>query len=235
MKTKLLVLFGLASLIVVLLLAACPNPIVPGKGGVLTISINNNIDERTLLPPIDMDADSFSVIGTGPGGADFSQTTTGAPVTVSGLAFGSWSVTVNALNAGGTIIGSGQATVTVHTGQTTTATISVVPLEGNGTLDLTVTWTASQVDEASIEASLTPPSGPETPLGFGVTGNVATYSSTTIPAGYQTLTVQLLDNGIPVMGAVEVVRIVAGQTTTGAYEFENVNRPGGSVQVHITP
>ncbi len=90
-----------ASAMLVALLAACPNPIVPGKGGVLTISINNNIDERTLLPPIDMDADSFSVIGTGPGGADFSQTTTGAPVTVSGLAFGSWSVTVNALECRG--------------------------------------------------------------------------------------------------------------------------------------
>jgi 6-phosphogluconolactonase len=224
-----------ASALLVALLAACPNPIVPGTGGVLTISINNNINEKTLLPLIDMNAASFSVIGSGPGGAAFSRTTTGGPVTVDSLAFGSWSVTVNALNTIGTIIGSGQAAVTVHTGQTTTATVSVVPLEGNGTLELTVTWTAAQVDEASIEANLTPPSGPETPLGFGVTGNVATYSSTTIPAGYQTLTVQLLDRGITVMGAVEVVRIVAGQTTTGTYTFENVNQPGGSVQVNITP
>ena len=52
-------------------------------------------------------------------------------------------------NAGGTIIGSGQATVTVHTGQTTTVDISVVPLAGNGTLNLTVSWTASQVDSPS--------------------------------------------------------------------------------------
>ena len=40
---------------------------------------------------------------------------------------------------------------------------------------------------------------------------------------------------MPVMGAVEVVRIVAGQTTSGTYAFTNVNRPGGAVQVNITP
>ena len=229
-----IVILGVCGLLVALL-AACPNPISSSKGGVLAISINNNINARTLLPAIDMIAASFTVSGTGPGGATFSQTTSGAPVTLDGLAFGAWSVTVNALNAAGTLIGSGQATVTVHTGQTAAVSITVVPLIGNGTLELTVTWTGSQVENASILATLTPPVGPSTALSFSVTSGQATYSSTTIPAGYQTLTVQLLDSGIPVMGAVEVVRIVAGQTTTGAYTFANVNQPGGSVQVNITP
>ena len=236
MKTKKLALFGLAALSVVLL-TSCPNPIgsSSSRGGSLSIQLTNNINARTLLPPIDMNAASFTVSGAGPGGATFSQTTTGGPVTVESLAFGSWSVTVNALNAGGTIIGSGQATVTVHTGETTTVAISVVPLSGNGTLNLSVSWTASQVDNPSIQATLTPPSGSAIPLSFSVTGNQATFSSTTIPAGYQTLTLQLLANNTPVMGAVEVARIVAGQATTGSYAFTNVNQPGGSVQVNITP
>jgi len=234
MKTKRLALVGLV-LLMLALFAACPNPITSGKGGVLTVSINNNINARTLVPAIDMTAASFTVSGTGPGTATFSQTTSGAPVTLDGLAFGDWSVTVNALNSAGTTIGSGQATVTVHTGQTSTVNITVVPLTGNGTLGLSVTWTASQVESASVLASLTPPVGPVTPLSFSVTGSQATCSSTTIPSGYQTLTVQLLDNGIPVMGAVEVVRIVAGQATTGSYAFTNVNQPGGRVQVNITP
>jgi hypothetical protein len=222
-------------LVIVIILASCPNPNISDKGNSLTISINNAVNARTLLPPLDMNAASFTVNGTGPGGASFSQTTSGGPVTVTGLAFGSWSVTVNALNSAGTIIGSGQATVTVHTGQTTAVAISVVPLAGNGTLDISVTWTTSQVEFPSIQASLMPPSGTATPLSFSLTGNQATFSSTTIPAGYQTLTVRLLDNGIAVMGAVEVVRIVAGQTTTGSYAFTNVNQPGGSVVVNITP
>jgi 6-phosphogluconolactonase len=236
-KIKRRAVFGLVALGVVLLLTSCPNPIGSSgsRGGSLSIQLTNNINARTLLPPIDMNAASFTVSGTGPGGATFSQTTNGGSVTVGDLAFGSWSVTVNALNAGGTIIGSGQATVTVHTGQTSTVDISVVPLGGNGTLNLSVTWTASQVDSPSIQATLTPPSGPAIPLSFSVSGNQATYSSTTIPAGYQTLTLQLLDNNIPVMGAVEVARIVAGQTTTGSYAFTNVNQPGGSIMVNITP
>jgi hypothetical protein len=229
-----IVILGACALLVVLL-AACPNPISSSKGGVLTVSINNNINARTLLPPIDMNAASFTASGTGPGTATFSQTTSGAPVTFDGLAFGAWSVTVSALNSAGTLIGSGQATVTVHTGQTAVVSITVVPLTGNGNLELTVSWTASLVESASILASLTPAAGPSTPLSFSVTGNTASYSSTTIPSGYQTLTVQLLDSGMPVMGAVEVVRIVAGQTTTGSYAFANVNQPGGSVQVHIAP
>jgi 6-phosphogluconolactonase len=237
MKTKRLAVSGLALASLVLLLSSCPNPIGSSnsRGGSLSIQLTNNINARTLLPPIDMNAASFTVSGTGPGGASFSQTTSGGLVTVSGLAFGSWSVMVNALNAGGTLIGSGQSTVTVHTGQTSTVDISVVPLGGSGTLTLTVTWTASQVETPSIHATLTPASGPATPLSFSVSGNQATYSSTTIPAGYQTLTLQLLDNNIPVMGAVDVARIVAGQMTTGSYAFTNVNQPGGSVMVNITP
>ena len=237
MKTILFKASGLAFVVVALLLG-CPMPTLPGpggSGGSLTIQVGNHINSQTLLPPISMTPVSYTVSGTGPGGATFSQTTTGGSVTVNSLAFGSWSIVVNAMNADGTLIGSGQAAASVHTGQTTTVAISVVPLTGNGALNLTVSWTASQVETPSIVASLTPPVGSATPLSFGINGNQATYSSTTIPAGYQTLTVQLMDNNIAVMGAVEVVRIVAGQTTSGTYAFTNVNQPGGSVQVNITP
>ena len=236
MSSKLLKMI-LVSVIAALFLG-CPMPTMPGPGGTggsLTIQVGNHINSQTLLPPISMTPVSYTVSGTGPGGATFSQTTTGAAVTVNSLAFGSWSIVVNAMNADGTLIGSGQAAASVDTGQTTTVAISVVPLTGNGTLNLTVSWTASQVETPSIVASLTPPTGPATTLSFSINGNQATYSSTSIPAGYQTLTVQLMDNNIAVMGAVEVVRIVAGQTTSGTYAFTNVNQPGGSVQVNITP
>ena len=237
MSTRFLKSSGLAFVIAALLLG-CPMPTLPGpggSGGSLTIQVGNHINSQTLLPPISMTPVSYTVSGTGPGGATFSQTTNGGSVTVNSLAFGSWSIVVNAMNADGTLIGSGQAAASVHTGQTTTVAISVVPLTGIGALNLTVSWTASQVETPSIVASLTPPTGPATPLSFSINGSQATYSSTSIPAGYQTLTVQLMDNNIAVMGAVEVVRIVSGQTTSGTYAFTNVNQPGGSVQVNITP
>ena len=226
---------ALCASVLVIELTGCPNPIPISRGGTLSIQLTNNINARTLLPLLDMAAVSYTVSGTGPGGAAFSQSTSGGAVQVNGLAFGGWSVTANALNADGAVIGRGQAAVTIQTGQTATLTISVVPLAGNGTLSLSVTWPESQVDDPSILATLTPPSGPETHLSFSVSGGQGTFSSTTIPAGYQTLTLQLRDNDIAVMGAVEVVRIVAGQMTTGSYAFSNLNQPGGAVQVNVTP
>jgi uncharacterized repeat protein (TIGR02543 family) len=51
--------------------------------------------------------------------------------------------------------------------------------------------------------------------------------------GYYTLGFTLLDTGIVVAGAVDVVRIVTGQTTSGTYAFSTVNAPGGTIQVNI--
>lgn len=166
-----------------------------------------------------MNAASYAVSGSGPNGATFSpQSTTGGPLTVNGLAFGTWSITVNDLNAGGTVIGSGQASATVRTGVSTPVSIAVTPLGGSGTFSLTVSWSTSQVEVPSITASLIPQKGSSTDLNFPITNpslgsQTQTYS---VACGYQTLILQLWDNNIAIMGAVEVVRIVAGQTTTGS-------------------
>ena len=99
-------------------------------------------------------------------------------------------------------------------------------------MNVSVTWTAA-LQNPSIQASLMPFSGSAPSLDIAVLGNQGSCSGSSIAAGYYTLTLQLLENGFPVMGAVEVVRIVSGQTTSGAYDFSNVNR--GTVAVNITP
>ena len=192
MKPKFLSFAALCAVVLLsALLAGCPNPVAPGgKGGSLTVTIGNSINARTLLPPIDMNAASYTVSGSGPNGQSFSQSTSGGSVTISNLAFGPWAVTVNALNAAGTVIGQGQGNATVNTGETTTVTIAVTPLAGIGSLNLTVNWTASQVQSPTIQASLTP-LGPAN-LSFTIQGAQATYSGSSIPVGYQTLTLQLL-------------------------------------------
>ncbi|MFI5369184.1 MAG: hypothetical protein ACHQ1F_09245, partial [Spirochaetia bacterium] len=91
MKTRRLSLLAacLAASLVVLL-AGCPFPKTSVKSSSLTVSIRNQINARTLLPPISMDAASYTVEGTRPNGASFSQSTSGDPVTVEGLTFGTW-------------------------------------------------------------------------------------------------------------------------------------------------
>jgi 6-phosphogluconolactonase (cycloisomerase 2 family) len=217
---------------------ACMSPVSSGAGnpsgkGSLSIALTNNINARTLVPTISMDATSYTVTGTGPSSATFTATTTGAAVTENSLAFGSWTIVVNALNASGDLIGTGTASTQVNTGATSTVSVSVTPIAGTGTLSLSVSWPAAQVQTPSIAASLTPALGTAQSLPFVISGSSATYSSAAIGNGYYTLAFTLQDNGIVVAGAVEVARIVAGQTTSGTYTFTNVNAPGGSIQVNI--
>src|SRR5271157_1150020 len=104
MKSKCFLLSA-GMVVLVLLLTSCPNPISTHAGGALTVSIKNAVTARTLLPAIDMNAASYTISGTGPNGAAFSQSTSGGSLTVESLAFGGWNVTVDALNAGETRIG----------------------------------------------------------------------------------------------------------------------------------
>jgi hypothetical protein len=58
---------------------------------------------------------SYAVTGTGPDSATFTVSSTGGMVTQDGLAFGSWTIVVNATNASGQLIGTGTANARVNT------------------------------------------------------------------------------------------------------------------------
>jgi hypothetical protein len=226
------------NIVLLLLLAIIASCSLPGTGiegdeGSIAIRVDGG-PMRTLLPPIDMSPASFDITGTGPGGKTFSQSTTGTSLTVGKLVFGTWSVTVSAKNAGGTVIGRGIGTAVVVTGQQTTLAVTVSPLAGTGALDLDVTWTSADVPTPSIDAQLLPSTGSAIPLAFTTAAGSASCLKTGIASGYYTLTLKLLDNGVLVMGAVEIVRIVTGQTTSGAFDFTQVNKGTGSISVTIT-
>jgi hypothetical protein len=216
------------------LLASCTPPGVSGQTGAIQLSLGMATG-KTLLPAIDMTPASYAISGTGPSGATFSTSTAQASVTISGLIFGQWNVTVNASNAAGTQIGQGTGTVSVATGQQSSLAVTVTPLTGNGTLNLSTTWVSSKVGAPSVSAQLLPVTGSSIPLSFTVGSGSATSSNAAVPAGYYTLTLQLLDNGVNVYGAVDVVRIVKGQTTSGTYDFSASNIVGGGIAVAITP
>ena len=222
------------ALLVILASCSMPGTGVEGDEGSIAITVSD-APVRTLLPPIDMNPVSFDVSGVGPSGKTFSQSTTSASLVVNKLQFGTWAVTVSAKNAAGTVIGRGTGTAVVVTGQQTSLAITVAPLPGTGTLDLDVTWTAADVPTPSISAQLLPSTGAAIPLAFVMATGSASCLKTGIAAGYYTLTLKLLDNGVLVMGAVEVVRIVTGQTTSGLFDFTQLNKGTGSINVSITP
>ena len=233
-KSGILVFLCMAIGVVVL---SCSSPVLESSvNGSLSISINDNVS-RSLLPALDMSPALYTVVGTGPSTATFSQDSTSGSLTINALAFGSWSIVVTAKNAAGTAIGSGTGTVLISSNQSSTLAITVVPFTGNGTLNLTLNWTAADVQTAQVESTLIPSNGSARTLAFtlnAVSGS-ASFAASDIAAGYHTLTLKLKDNGALVMGAVEVVRIVKGQATTGSYTFADINNPGGSVVVNVNP
>ena len=97
---------------------------------------------KSLLPSLDMTPASYTIKGSGPAGASFTQAVTGTSATISNLVAGAWSITVEAYNgdASPTLIGSGTGTVAVTAGKTESLGITVIPLSGNGRLSLTVSW-----------------------------------------------------------------------------------------------
>ena len=239
MKKRAIYLNLAAGLVVLsaLLLAACNSPLAPPANskvtGSLYVSLTNNINTRTLAPPIDMTAATYTVTGTGPNGASFTATSTGDPVTKTGLVVGIWTIAVSASNSTADSIGFGSADATVTTGATTDVTVNVIPISGTGTLDLAASWPAADVPLPTIAASLTPVLGAVQPLTFVISGATASYTNASVPNGYYTLAFSLLSNGVKVGGAAETVRIVTGQTTSGTYAFTNVNNPGGTLTVTI--
>ena len=106
-----------------------------------------------------MEAASYWIEGTGP---DPNSDTFLAPdnttgrLQVPGLSPGFWTVTVDARNAAGTLIGHGETYLPCarQCGWVTIAQISVAALSGTGSLDLTVQWTKGAHPNASVECSL---------------------------------------------------------------------------------
>jgi hypothetical protein len=213
----------------------------PGEAeiiGALAVSIAADyLMNRTIVPDIDMKPAAFIVSGTGPDSTSFQVETTGTDIVVTELAFGDWLVVVEDLNKDGQRIGSGMGSATIHTGQTASCTVKVVPYEGSGTLDLEVLWKAADVETPSIEAVLIPYAASVQDLNFSIdqTNDSAVFHDDAVATGYYTLVVKLLDNGLLTMGAVEVVRIIKDQVSHGTFEFYEINKPGGNIDVNITP
>jgi hypothetical protein len=111
----------------------------------------------------------------------------------------------------------------------------VKPVQGYGTLDLALYWTQGDVAAPSVEAQLIPVSGSPIALGFALESASAVCVDDTIPTGNHTLVLKLRDNGNLVMGAVEVVKIMNKQSTSGVFEFLDLSQDGACIIVNITP
>jgi hypothetical protein len=191
---------------------------------------------RTLEPAISMVPAKYSIQLVGPASETIDLETSQPAKEVSKLKFGAWTVAVSAVNAGDIIIGQGSAVTTVHSGETQNLNIPVKQLAGYGSVDIEVLWIDADIETPSVAGYLVPNIGPNIDLSFQIaTPGRATCQQGSIPVGYHSLVLQLLDNGVLVMGAVEVARIVKDQPTSGSFDFDKINPAGGVILIDITP
>ena len=204
---------------------ADPKPIETDKGTLVITLFAGVRSAKTLVPPISMDVASYDIRGTGPNPvydqfSDLGNTT--GQLTLSHINPGLWTITVDAKNAAGTIIGHGQTNppVLIEAGQTTNSQIDILPLTGTGVLNLAVQWPKGAHKKASAQCSLTSMSTGQdlAPLIVFLPSSAnpeqAVYNNSAIEAGYYLLLLRLYDAGVQFWGIAESVRIISGQTTS---------------------
>jgi alpha-tubulin suppressor-like RCC1 family protein len=232
----LLVLIGIG-------LGACvlPDPSELTKSGSLTIYLSSLTAPRNLSLPVSLDIVAYNISGTGPSGASFvANGVTGFSHTQQKLAVGSWTIQAAGRNSAGDTIVSGSTSVTIVDGETSTANISCVLIDGTGTLSLNLSWPESTVTTATVEAWIAPLVGGSTQNITFTTGDVnATWTSSAIADGYYTVSVSLWENSSTrrlLWNTVETALIVTGKTTAGSWTLteSNLNLSSGSVVLGIS-
>jgi hypothetical protein len=215
--------------------AACANILEPpavnrdeGTGTVYIVIEGAGAGERTLAPA----PGNFSRYT-----ASFSGPASQADLDLSGgsgsvnLAPGSWTLTVTAYTGADpayTAVGRGSATVSVVSGQTANADITITPIPGSGPGSLSYSVTLPAVDNASLSLTnmetATAVSGMPIDLKAAAGGGAGTVSAVlgNLNAGYYLLNIHLEQAG-KYAGRTEVVHIYQGLETSAEYGFSEAD------------
>jgi hypothetical protein len=190
--------------------------------GTLTLNIQMSSRSRALIPgETPLEVARYIVMGTGPQGATFNVSTSTKSVDIEGLLLGEWTIRAIGQNQGGIDLVEG----TIETIIGTAPNIVVIELNeliGKGTLNLTLNWGELEIASPSTTLRLIDSEGNTRTL--NPTVNNAANGSVTyqelLDAGSYTVTAQLENNGEPIAGFADFIRIVSNRTTEAHITFE---------------
>ncbi len=243
----------LIGIIALLVMASCTQTgLGPAIGGTVLLSLGDNVTPRSILPTQSMDLDVYDIYGVFEDGIEtFEQidVVVGASVLIIDLYSGEWTITVNGKNDVGDVIGSGSNTVIITPTSQSQVTVTVVPIVGQGTLNMDIDWSVvadDQMDYPGVLSQLFAYTGSIIDLIYIVDqpNRTANYNGLQDQGYYTLLTqfVDLVDNGdgtftsTTVAGNAEVVRIAAGDTSNGSYSYDSINTGAlGDVDIIISP
>jgi len=185
------------------------------------------MQERSLLPEAEaMTIAEYRIFGNGPNSQTVDETDTSSTVTLGHLLMGKWALTAQALNSEGAILAQGTLD-TMLSSATSTATINLTELVGEGELVISYSWRLDQVaSDVRLELSLTTQQGDAVsltaPTMDTVTGTAGLVAN--LPSGSYMLCSKLYSQEVLVSGSAEAVRIVPGTVTAGALEMKMGDR-----------
>ncbi len=189
-----------------------------GQSSALVISFESGT-EKTIQPDGMTATSSYVLWGAGPNNAEFNLQTDSSPCTVEDLAPGEWTVTVEAYTSENLLLGMGTA-VAVLDNVSTEVTVIITPLEGEGSLDVVVTWDNLLLTSPNVEATMAPAAGGDA-VNTSVTmeeGSAAITGS--FEAGFYTLDIVLYEGASRVSGCIETVCILSGETSSAAIDLD---------------
>ena len=207
---------------------------IPDDGlGVLEINFGTGLESAKSLPtPITMEIGSYTITGMLDGGGSSFDVPgqTGGSFTQNGLVPGLWNITVDGFNTDDPPVAIGQGTTTaqITAGATTSVQITILPLPGDGTLEVIAQWSKEVFKKGErVDAVIFPVPPVYAPGGnllFPDPGTQGAYRyssflSDPIPSGYYLITLQLFVDDVLQKTMVETLRIISGQITTGTVTF----------------
>ena len=232
--------YGIAAVVLVALLAAagCSNPLTGEREpefsdeGRVVLRFSD-LRAMNIVPEISLDIENYVVSFTRQGHQPVTLPDIGGDVTETEpvrLLPGPWQVSVSAFNDEGTLIGFAEAAVSVSARRTSTVSMAIQSLVGDGTLSLTADLNELDLLDPEISGTLiSGASGAVTDIGMPITGSSASFEGD-LAAGTYLLTLELVEAGTSIASYVNTALIVFEQTTSAALVF----RPAaGSVVVEL--
>ena len=198
------------------------------------VSVSIKESSRSLLPQISLNVASYKIRFEKNGIGTSFVLTNGETADSYTLAEGTYTLSVEGVNASEVVIGRGVTPVTVVAGGTTAASVDVLRLTGTGTLKLEAKVLGLDLVTPNLSAVLVSSAdGTSTDLNFTIQDSVFTSLNPNLAPGYYTLTFTLKDGSTEVATpGVEWPFILTGATTYGGISFHK--SANGNILSNIT-
>jgi hypothetical protein len=229
-----------SALLAAALLPSCTKPAETSYGS-LTINLASPARNLSPSPAVSLDVASYDLSGTGPSEQSFQkQGVTGAEssCTIDDLLAGDWTVTATGRNAEGTAIVEATGKATVQPAKVASLALDCLPLVGDGSFGLELSWTAGLLSSPKVSATLSPVKGGDPIVWYPVVTGSAVSATKSVGNGYYTLSLILSDGSTggvdnQVWAKVESVLILTGKTTTGSWNLETADLAHGGITINL--